>query len=332
MRLGNANLTFFSSALLCVATFVTASEAAPQTPWYAAVLDYAAVFGKVFRTVNDDPQAEKTSPKEAAKQIEQAYLSKLVKNNGTITVGGHVPSDNDLKILQGVAAATSPGASVINKSRVNGNVGDRDTWLAAMTFALRQLSKLQSGTALLINASIVIEGVTKADDDFASVQKKVREEAPKGLFVNVALKPHDVHPFVWFAQLQPGAVTLSGHVPDQQDKILYDHAQGLFHNVKVNNSMQFAKGEPQDWLAASKVALEMLSLLESGSVAISDTTVRFDGFYSSLGNADRFKSFSNRLPGGFTLQNNVLERVARGPAARVDDVVAARESQASMNP
>jgi hypothetical protein len=302
-------------------------EAATRTPWYNAVFD------KLFRVVDNDTQAEKTPPKEAAKQIEQAYLSKLVKANGTITLGGHVPSEDDLKILQGVAAATSPGASVINKSRVNVNVGNRDIWLAAMTYALRQLSKLQSGTAVLRSTAIVIEGVTKADDDFASVQKKVHDEAPKGLYVQVALKPHDVHPFVWFAQLQPGAISLSGHVPDKQDRILCAHAQALFNNLKVNNGMEFAKGEPQDWLDASKVALEMLSLLYTGSVSISDTIVRFDGIYSSPAMVDLFKATSKRLPNGFTLQNNVLEPVARAPAARSDDVnMAAGEAHASMNP
>jgi hypothetical protein len=328
MRLGNASLTFYSSALLCVATVVTApAEAAPQTPWYAAVFDH------FFHAVSSDVQAEKTPPKEAAKQIEQAYLSKLVKNNGTITLGGHVPSENDLQILQGVAAATSPGAAVINKSRVNVNVGNRDIWLAAMTYALRQLSKLQSGTALLRSTAIVIEGVTKADDDFAAIQKKVRDEAPKGLLVQVALKPHDVHPFVWFAQLQPGSLNLSGHVPDQQDQILCAHAQSLFSNLKVNNGMEFAKGEPREWLDASKVALEMLALLYSGSVAINDTTITFEGIYSSPAMVELFKAYGKRLPNGFRLQNNVLEPVARAPSARGDDVnLAAHESHASMNP
>ena len=82
--------------------------------------------------------------------------------------------------MQGVAAATSPGAAFTDKSRLNANVPDRDAWLAAMTFALRQLGKLERGVAQFRNSSIIIEGVTKSGDDFASVQKKLRDEAPKG--------------------------------------------------------------------------------------------------------------------------------------------------------
>ncbi len=137
MRLGNSGLTIFSSALLCFATVVTTpSEAVPQRPWYVAAFD------RVFHVVNSDGQAQAAPQKDAARQIEQAYLSRLTKaEEGTITLRGQVPSESDLRILQGVAAATSTGASIIDKSRVNANVPDRDIWLAAMTFALRQLGK-----------------------------------------------------------------------------------------------------------------------------------------------------------------------------------------------
>ena len=36
---------------------------------------------------------------------------------------------------------------------------------------------------------------------------------------------------------------------------------------------KLAKGEPQDWLAATKLSLEMLSLLISGNVVVSDNAV-----------------------------------------------------------
>ena len=327
MRLGSSGLSIFSSALLCFAMVVTTpSQAVPQRPWYFAAFD------RVLRVASNDTAA---TQKDAAKQIEQAYLSRLTKaDEGTITLRGQVPSESDLKILQGVAAATSPGAAVVDKSHVNANVPDRDTWLAAMTFALRQLGKLQSGSAVLQNAAITIEGVTKANDDFAAVQKKLREEAPKGLYLNVALKPHDVHPFVWTAQLQQGTLTLTGYVPDQQDQVLCAYAHTLFRNVRVNNSMEVAKGEPQDWLAATKLSLEMLSLLFSGNVAISDNVIKLDGIYSSPAMVELLKTYSKRLPPSFKLETNITEPVAKAPLPAEDVSLAAHDSQSptAMNP
>jgi hypothetical protein len=325
MAVGSFNLTVVSSALFCFGTFVVSpSAAAPQRPWYLAAFD------RVLRAVSDESHA--ASPRETEKLAEQIYTSRITKDGGTITLRGQVPSESDVKLLQGVAAATSPGAPVADKSRVDANVPDRDVWLAAMTFALRQLGKLEHGSALLRNTSITIDGVTKADDDFATVQKKLRDEAPKGLILQVSLKPHDARPFVWLAQLQPGTLTLSGHVPDQQDKVLCGYAQNLFQTLKVNNGMEFAKGEPQNWLTATKLALDMLALLYSGNAAVSDNVIKLEGIYSSPAMIDLLKSYSQRLPKGYKLETNILEPVARAPAARAEDVSLAHNAPASMSP
>ena len=325
MTAGRLNLTVFSSVLFCFGTIcATAAQAAPQKPWYRLAME------RVLRSVNNDGQAG-LEPKDANVKADQAYISRIVKDEGTITLRGDVPSDSDLKILQGVAAATSPGAAFADKSRMNSGVPDRDAWLAAMTFALRQLAKLERGAAMLRGSSIIIEGVTKSGDDFASLQKKLRDEAPKGLNIQTLVKPHDVHPFVWVAQLYPGSLNLAGHVPSQKDQPLCSYAENLFQNLKVNNSMEFAEGEPQNWLEAAKVALDMLSLLYAGTAAVSDNTVKLEGIYSSPAMVALFKVYSKKLPAGFRLETHILEPVAKAPAARTEDVSLAA-GPASIDP
>src|SRR5262249_3224950 len=159
---------------LCVGSIWTIpSQALPQKPWYLTAAD------RFLRIVhNENPAVQAPA---GDKQLDQSYSSRITKEENTITLKGDVPSDGDLKILQGVVAANSPGATLADKSRLNANVPDRDVWLAAMTFALRQLGKLEHGSAQLRNNFIVIDGVTKAGDDFAAVQKKLRDEAPKVL-------------------------------------------------------------------------------------------------------------------------------------------------------
>jgi hypothetical protein len=297
-----------------------------QGPWYLSAYDRVA---HAVQTVSQAGEALK----DADKRLEQDYVSRVSKDGGSITLKGDVPSDSDLKILQGVAAATSPGASFIDKSRVNSSVPNRDSWLAAMTFALRQLGKLEHGVAFLRNSSIVIEGVTKSGDDFAAVQKKLRDEAPKGLNLQAAVKPHDVRPFVWLAQLQPGALSLSGHVPEQQDRVLCDYAQSLFQNLKVSSSMEFAKGEPRDWLAATRAALDLLSLLYSGNAIISDNVIQLEGVYASPAMVALFKAYSQKVPAGFRLETSIQEPVTRASAARAGDVnFAAHAAPASLDP
>lgn len=326
MTAGRFNPIVLASALLGFGLLVAGpSFASPQRPWYLALYD------RVMRVVSNERQDAQL--KNVENQLKQIYTSRISKQESTIILAGDVPSESDVKILQGVAAATSPGAAVTDKSRLNPNITDRDSWLAAMTFALRQLGRLDRGSAVLRNTSITIEGVTRAGDDFAVVNKTLRDEAPKGLILDVSLKPHDAHPFVWLAQLQPGVLILSGHVPNAQDAALCSHAQSLFQNLQVRNSMEFARGEPQDWLAATKLALEMLSLLYAGNAVVSDNVIKLDGIYSSPGMVEVMKSYSQRLPRGYRLETSILEPVARAPAARAEDVsFAARGLTDSMNP
>jgi hypothetical protein len=300
----------------------------PHRPWYLAAFD------RVAELINNTVETAPAQPHEAAKPAAPVYVSGITKDEGTITFQGDVPSEGDLKMLQGIAAATSPGAAFADKSRMNANVPDRDVWLAGMTFALRQLGKLEHGAALLRNSSIVIQGVTKTGDDFASVQKKLKDEAPKNLSLESAVKPHYVHPFVWSAQLQLGSVSLSGYVPDRQDQPICNYAQNLFQSLRVSNNMEFAEGEPQGWSEAAKVALDMLSLLYSGSASLSDNVIKLEGIYSSSQDGPTaLKAYSQKLPAGYKLEQHILEPVARAPTARAEDVnVAAQTTPASLQP
>ncbi len=78
--------------------------------------------------------------------------------------------------------------------------------MCPIAIVLRQLAKLDTGTVFLSDASIAIDGVTKADDDFSAVQKKVKDEVPKGLALQISLRPAEVRPFIWLAQIQPNGV------------------------------------------------------------------------------------------------------------------------------
>jgi OOP family OmpA-OmpF porin len=322
MAVRNRSLTVVSVALIFFALEPLSSSATPETSWYSAPLNH------VFRVAHLDgkPDAESTKP--------VAYISRVTKEANTITLKGLVPSEGDLKILQGVAAATSPGAALVDKTKPNANVPDRDIWLAAMTFALRQLAKLDSGTVYLSDANIAIDGVTKADDDFSAVQKKLKEEAPKGLALQISLRPAEVRPFVWLAQIQPNSVSLSGHVPNQSDQDLVEYARALFQNAKLDNAMTLAAGAPGDWLTAAKVSLEMLALLRSGKVTLNDRFIKVDGIYSGPGMGELLNAYRQKLPKDFQLETNISEPVIQAPkttATRVEDMSLSARS-ATFNP
>jgi hypothetical protein len=284
------------------------------------------VFGRIGP---DDANATPASTPPAV----QSYVSRVIKDEDTIVLRGETPSEADGKILQGVVADTSPSATFIDKSSTNARVPDHDTWLAAMTFALRQLGKLDHGSAVLCDFSITIDGVTKADNDFASFKRRLAEEAPKGIKLQIALKPHEAHPFVWTAQLRPEGVNLAGYVPDGQDQVLNDYAQSAFPNYKINNNMALAAGEPKGWIDAAKVSLDILGLLHSGSVTLSDTVIKVDGTFASPGMTEAIRRYMARLPRGFRVEMNVVEQVTGSAPSRPQDMsFVGGALPASLNP
>ena len=85
MRLGNSDLSILFNRfnMLCKRLPPTPSEAVPQRPWYLAAFD------RVLRIIVSNDTDGAASQKDAAKQIEQAYLSRLTKaEEGTITLTG----------------------------------------------------------------------------------------------------------------------------------------------------------------------------------------------------------------------------------------------------
>ncbi|MGA8771252.1 MAG: hypothetical protein WB610_12885, partial [Rhodomicrobium sp.] len=77
---------------------------------------------------------------------------------------------------------------------------------------------------------------------------------------------------------------------------------------------------------------EMLSLLFSGNVAISDNVIKLDGNYSSAAVVELLGAYSKRLPAGFRLEKNIS--VAKSPLPTEDVSLAAHDSHSStsMNP
>ncbi len=271
---------------------------------------------------------------EPAETSTKPYVSRIVKEDGTITLRGHVPSDEDKKTIQGVIAATFPGSNFVDKAKVNANVPNRDDWLAGMNFALRQLAKLESGTAHLRDNQVSFEGAAKTEQDFKLMQQKLREEVPNGVVLGeVALKPPSVSPFVWLAQMQAGSVSLSGHVPLELDQDVFVYAKSLFGSFHVTNSMALALGAPKDWVEAAKLSLNILTLLQQGTVIVTDTVITVDGVLATAHTADHVKALSERLPKGFKLETSVIEADMLPRSGSTEEVsVAAKRTVYTVSP
>jgi hypothetical protein len=97
--------------------------------------------------------------------------------------------------------------------------------------------------------------------------------------------------------------------------------------------MEFAKGEPGDWLAAARAALDILSLLHAGNASISDNVINIDGVYSSADVNELIKAYAQKVPPSFKLETNLVESMTKLPAARAGDLsLAAHYGADPLNP
>jgi hypothetical protein len=279
-----------------------------------------------------EPEAAQPAPAAAqnAEEAPKPFVTRLSNENGSITLRGDVPSDEDKKTIQGVIAATFPGLAFVDKTRNSQAVTDRDAWLAGMNFALRQLAKLERGTAVLTNNVVSFDGAARNEQDFKLLQQKVQEEAPDGVTLGqVTLKPPSVSPFVWLAQLQGGSVNLSGHVPLEVDHDLFSYAKSLFSAFQVNNSMAMALGAPKQWADAARLSLEILGLLQQGTVMLTDTVITVDGVLAASNTLDQVRAMGSLVPRGYKFEVSVAEpeiAPARATGALVDEVSVASKS------
>jgi OOP family OmpA-OmpF porin len=203
-----------------------------------------------------------------------------------------------------------------------------------MNFALRQLAKLENGNAVLRDNEISFEGAAKNEQDFKLLQQKLHEEVPNGIMLRgAALKPPSVSPFVWLAQLHSGSVNLSGHVPLESDSDLIVYARSLFGTLQVSNSMAWALGAPKGWVDAAKLSLNILNLLQQGTVILTDKIITVDGILNPSHTPEQVKAFANLLPEGFKLEFSVVEASqAIHPAAAGEIAVAAKRTLSNILP
>ena len=218
MRSGNSEPELsFRSALLCLVMVVT-------TPSQAVLSDLGNLpaFDRVLRVASNDTDAaaQKEWPsKDPPSRLTPAASQK--QTEGTITLRGQVRLKAILKMGRAARSSDLTVAQSSTKS-LNCKRPDRDRWLAATYVSHIRQPASSIGSAELQNAAITIEGVTKARDDFAAVQRKLRGRGSEG--VALACRSRAARrATVRSGPLNCGKANLDFdcHAPDQQDQILW---------------------------------------------------------------------------------------------------------------
>ncbi len=257
---------------------------------------------------------------------ETPYVVSVSRTGDKLRLRGSVPSEEARRTIVGLLNANFSGINVDTKLRIDPNMAEKDRWLTGVGFALSQLRKVSSGNAVLADAELSFEGVALKPGAYEALMRAFHDETPEGITVaKVDISPPRAEPFTWKVQVEQGDVILAGHAPSEMAKatMIY-HAQKVFPEKRVIDNTTIAKGEPDGWWSAARVALRALEYLRAGSVTVAATAVTIEGIAKDFAAQQALVGMKNAWPAGYDLQTSLrqsaLEPVAhqRQAASRLE--------------
>ena len=230
-------------------------------------------------------RAEKDNAKD--KENNGAYIWSATRSGSSLRLRGSVPSEDDHRTVLGMVKAHFPDLEVEDRLKVASGVPNKEQWLGAVSFGLKQLAHLKQGSARLLGVGLKVEGEARSPEDYTDVKKALTGSLPTGLnIMSDNVRPPIADPFIFTADLGPGKVTLAGSVPSEEARgRLRELSRQLFLRPTLDDQLQPASGAPKDWDSAVTAALRALSLLVSGKIALSGLAVTIEGVAPDKGTA-----------------------------------------------
>ena len=232
--------------------------------------------------------AAPAEPAEKAKEATpRAYVWSARRRDSTLMLRGFVPSEEDRRTVLGMVKAHFAELEVEDRLKVMEGGPPREQWLGAVSFGLKQLSRLKQGSARLLNDGLRVGGEARSGEDYIEVKKALAGPMPAGLvLLNESVHPPVADPFVFVAALGPNALTLTGSVPDEETrKLIKDWSRRYFERPALDDRLQLASGAPKRWSDAVEVSLRALSRLDTGKVSLSGVAITIEGVARDKGTA-----------------------------------------------
>src|SRR5690606_22410589 len=193
---------------------------------------------------------------------------------------GYAPNEATRKAIIGAAKATFPDLEIQDRIQLARGAPDTEVWLGAVSFGLKQLSRLKSSAAVEIDSSgLAVVGEAQDFAAYRAVKSSLANSLPQG----VKLKSDEVvaprvKPYVWAARLSSTQIQLGGFLPSEQAREeVFAAAQNLFPERVIVDRMRIASGEPDDIVAAALGALGKLAMLDEGEVEIKAEKLELSG-------------------------------------------------------
>jgi outer membrane protein OmpA-like peptidoglycan-associated protein len=203
------------------------------------------------------------------------YIWAASRRGQRIRLTGYAPSLATRQVIIGVVRANFPGFEIVDRTRLARGVPPLDTWLAGISFALRQLASLKRGDVRLDGLTMTVAGEAEDLSEYRTVKAALTGGLPKAIkLANSVVAAPSVSPHSWTARLDGEHLTLAGHVPDETAAAqLLALMRSAAPGMTIEDRMQPASGAAQGWNGVAAAALRALLVLKNGSAELKDATL-----------------------------------------------------------
>ncbi|MEP3630922.1 MAG: OmpA family protein [Hyphomicrobiales bacterium] len=238
------------------------------------------------------------------------YRFSAVKNGGEVSFNGSVPSDAVKIGLSG--AGGSKGWNVTDASTLAN--GAPAGFVGATQYGNDMLAHFTDGSVRIEDTDIFIDG-TAATSEGYNIATADAKNPPEGFtVVSAEIDRTPVSPFTLNASKKDG-VNVSGFSPSREASIVMTAGANRQFGSDLNSiDLAIEAGAPAGFSGAAVKGFEGLAQLNTGSLAISDTTATLYGVVPVSGSLNDIKdSFEKGLPEGFT-GTAILSQLTPPPA------------------
>ncbi len=233
---------------------------------------------KAYRAVktalaNELPRGVKLGDERVVAPVAKPFIWSAKHSGGQVLLSGFVPERARADIITAVRSAF-PRATVTDRMDVA--EGAANGHAAAVTSAIKELARLEEGSADVRDAAVSVQGVASDQDVQTAVRQSLSRSMPQGFRLTEAITaresaPKPISPYTTSAVADATAVVLSGYAPTEAARDqLVQLARQKFPGRRIDNRLQVAPGAFPGWQNCVDQALTGVARLGAGKIAMTD--------------------------------------------------------------
>ncbi|MBB4305145.1 OOP family OmpA-OmpF porin [Rhodobium orientis] len=230
------------------------------------------------------------------------YPLTLTRKEDALSVSGYVPRRGARDgILEDVRKIFADEKLTYDLPLASGAPPGLDN---AARFGLDLLKDMTAGEVAIRDRAVTVSGTAATAGTYERLLRTLKTELPLGYTLertDVLAPP--AKPYLWSAKKTGEAVVLEGYVGSKEEReAIVKKSESALRGASLDDTTGYASGAPDGFDGFVAFALDRLSVLDHGTVSLTDTTLSISGEAKTIPEHEALlKALTSELPDGLTL-------------------------------